>query len=435
MKILLVHPAPKENSLFSNLIKKFWPLHPMTLPQLAAVTPSNHNITCIDETFQQIDFSEDYDLVGITCNTPLAPRAYEIADGFRDNGSVVVLGGVHPSAMPHEAKEHADSVVIGEGEISWPKIVNDLERKGKIKPFYKSELIDGKMIPPPAWEKFGNFNLTARIQATRGCPYNCEFCSLHIVEGRKLRMKPVENVIKEIISCKKKWITFVDNSLTLNPSYTKEIFRKMKGLGKKFACFGNINVLAKDKELLKLAKEAGCVAWEIGFESVSQKSLNEAGKGMNKVERYKKAIETIKEYGMAVIGSFIFGFDSDTPDIFDVTLEAIYELELDSVTCNILTPYPGTKLFERLEKENRILTRDWSKYDLGHVVFKPKNMSEKELFYGTKKVIRSIYNPLNQLRMDIKSFKLGLSPFIATAVRNYCNIDFYRRSYFSRRSY
>lgn len=404
----------------------------MTLNQLVAITPKKYDITCIDESMNDINFNENYDIVGITSNTPQAPRAYEIADKFRDKGVKVVMGGVHPSALPDEAKKHADSIVLGEGEESWPKLLNDFENKGKIKPFYQSNLINPELIPSPDRTLLNHFNLTLRVQATRGCPNNCEFCSLHIIEGSKLRMRPIENVIDEIRSYKGKWVTFVDNSLTICPNYSKLLFKKMQSLDKKFACFGNINVLGKDEELLNLAQKAGCIAWEVGLESVSQKSLNKAGKKSNKVSEYKKAIRKIKEYNSAVVGSFVFGFDEDTLDIFDQTLETVYELELDSASFNILTPYPGTRLYYRLENEGRILTKDWSKYDLGHVVFKPNKMSAKELFEGTKKIVKSVYNPLNRLKLNIKSLKLGFSPYLGVSMRNFSNVDFYGKTYFKK---
>lgn len=419
MKILLIQPnLNQKNRYFNKIAKKILPLQSLTLAQLAALTPDKHELTCIDESNQKIDFNDRYDLVGISCNTPLASRAYYIAEKFKSIGAKVVLGGVHPTALPHEAKKHADSIIIGEGEMSYPALIKDIEKNGKIKPFYKSNFVASEKIPSPDHSYSKTFNIITKVQATRGCPYKCEFCSLHIIEGRKYRTRPIKQVIKELKGGSKN-IVFVDNSLTIDIAYTKELFKQMQNLGKKFACFGNINILGKDEKLLGLAEKAGCVLWQVGLESVSQESLKETGKNINKVNDYRNSIKLIKKYNMAVAATFIFGFDHDTPQIFDQTLEAIQNLELDTISCCILTPYPGTKLFKRLEKEKRILTKDWSKYDLGHLVFKPKKLSEEDLLEGARRIIKNLSSPMNLITRSLNSMKLGFYPFCGTVAKNF----------------
>ncbi len=210
--------------------------------------------------------------------------------------------------------------------------------------------------------------------------------------GCKFRKKPIERVIKEIESLKCKGFVFYDSSLTLDVNYTKELFRRLRALDKKFACFGNTNILAKDDELLKLAYEAGCVAWAVGFETISQNTIKDIGKKSNRVEEYARVIRKVNDYGMALIGSFVFGFDNDTKDVFDATLDMLYKWNIDSIGINILTPFPGTPLFNRLDKENRILTKDWSKYDLYHVVHKPKKLTHDEIYDGINKLIKNFFS-------------------------------------------
>jgi len=355
------------------------------LLQLAALTPKEHEVEIVFETHRKVDFSWDGDIVGITSLTPNALRAYEIADEFRKNGKKVVLGGWHPSALPNEAKQHADTVVIGEAERIWPQVLRDAE-KGKLKPFYKdSKPVDPKEIPAADRSKDYRTSFLAAVQATRGCPFGCEFCGIsNIPFGRIFRKREVKAVIQEIESIKQKYLWFYDASLTIDPSYTKELFKGMIGLGKKFVCFGNVNVLGRDEELLKLASEAGCLYWFVGFESFSQDAIDKIGKRTNKVENYAKTVQMLHDYGMGVVGSFIFGFDVDTPTVFATTVEKIHEIVIDIAEFTILTPYPGTPLFERLNREGRILTYNWSKYTEDEVVFQPKNMTPEELVEGTQ---------------------------------------------------
>jgi len=280
-------------------------------------------------------YLEDVDLVGITCYTMTAPRVYEIADEFRRRGKTVVLGGYHPTAMPEEAKQHADSVVMGMAEASWPRLLEDFE-KGKLKPFYEKDYnFDLSNAPPLRRDLINRNPLMGAVQWTRGCANRCEFCAISSFYEHGVLRRPIKAVVEEI---------------------------------------------------------KHCLEWFIGFESVSQKSLESVKKTHNKVENFRKLIQRLHKFGMAVQGGIIFGFDEDTPDIFDLTLEKMYEWELDVAEINILTPYPGTPLFDRLKREGRILTYDWSKYNQVEVVYKPKNMTEKELYEGARKVAKNFYS-------------------------------------------
>ncbi|MCD6481261.1 MAG: B12-binding domain-containing radical SAM protein [Thermoplasmata archaeon] len=386
MKILLVMPSIKERvTLYDRIFMKFTMWEPLTLRQIAACTPEKHDVTLINENHRHIRFSGDYDLVGISSMTATAPRAYKIADEFRARGVKVVLGGYHPTAMPEEAKQHADAVVIGEAEEVWPQVIKDVE-KGKLRDFYRGT---SKRIASPI---SNNGALFGYVEASRGCVNKCDFCAIASTPMGKYRKKSIDAVVQEIESMKNRGFVFYDSSLTIDIEYTKELFRRIKETGKRFACFGNANVLARDDELLSLAYDAGCVAWAVGFESVSQESMINVNKKSNRVEEYGKVIRKVNEHGMALIGSFVFGFDYDPPDIFDTTLKFFQEWNIDSVGVNILTPLPGTPLFDEMKRENRILTRDWSKYDFYHVVHKPRLLSPAELYEGVRKITREFFS-------------------------------------------
>ena len=409
MKILLLMPHPTgKRSFYARFT---YPS--LTLQQIAAITPREHDVEIVDERFEIVNLNKDYDLVGISCMTYNSIRGYEIADYFRKKGVKVVFGGYHASLLPKETKQHADSVVIGEAEETWPRLLKDLE-KNSLKAFYRAEkLVEPKEIPS-ARHDIGVYNpFTEAIQASRGCPTGCEFCAMQAVEGPRFRGRPVDNVINEMKTIIAKKIFFADASLTINPKYTKSLFTGMKEINAKFECFGNINVLTRDDELLKTASDAGVYKWYIGIESISQENINAAGKRTNKVEEYAKAMQKIKDHGMTVTGFFMFGFDNDTPDIFQRTLKAIYDWGLEEVSFSIVTPYPGTRLFKRLEEEGRITSYDWSQYTEGNVNFKPNKMTEQELLKGIRDIAADFFSIKNSFRRSFN--KDNLNPFRSMA--------------------
>lgn len=367
----------------------------ITLPHLAALTPAPHTVRIINENYEDLSFDEPADLVGITSYTMTAPHVYALADEFRRRGKRVVLGGYHPTAMPDEAKAHADSIVLGEAEATWPQVLADAA-VGRLQPFYgPNPEFDMDVIPPLRRDLIVHNPLIGAVQSTRGCPNKCEFCAIASFCKHGVKQRPVKNVVDEIKQMPNPIYVFHDPSLTVNPNYTRELMKELirQRVHKGWVGNGNANVLGKiDDEFLDLARKSGCVEWFVGFESVSQAALNGIKKVVNKVEDFKKTIQRIHQHGMTVQGGIIFGFDEDAPDIFDTTLEKMYEWELDAVEINILTPYPGTPLFDRLEKEGRILSRDWSRYNQVDVVFQPKQMSPEELLAGARRVAREYYS-------------------------------------------
>jgi len=272
---------------------------------------------------------------------------------------------------------------------------------------------------PPTKIKLPGFQMTGAIEATRGCPYQCTFCpETNTPNGNKYYSRPIKEVIDEIKKIPQKTIIFYDNSLTIKPDYIKQLFKEMKKLKKKFFCNGNVDNLADDIELVELSKQAGCIAWLIGFESISQETIKQTGKKTNKIEKYEKAVKNIHENKMAVIGDFMFGFDNDTKNVFDDTLKSLKKLKIDVADFSILTPFPGTTIYNNLKKNNRIIVDDWSKYNMYEVVFQLKNMNPEDLKNGIKKMYNIFYSNSNTIKRIIKSTRLGFYPFFLVLFRN-----------------
>jgi len=427
MRILIIYLGSNivlgfnnSNKLFNFLLSKkvISPL-PKVFRLLSALTPKEHSIEIIQTINpDEVNYDGDYDLIGISCLTCYVNIAYDISKEFRQRGKTVVLGGYHPTSMPDEAKSYSDSVVIGEVEEVWNLLLKDLENS-KLKPFYKSEKpVDLNKVPFK--ENIESMEKNFEIFATRGCPHGCKYCAItNSYLGNIFRKRPVDDVVEEIEMYSGDQFIFHDASLTIDLNYSKQLFSRLKELDKIFFASGNIDILGKDDEFLKLASEAGCFAWFIGFESINQKSLDSIKKSTNKVEEYNKSIKKIKDYGMAIYGSFMFGFDEDDKTIFNSTYEFIRKSDIDILYFHILTPFPGTPIYTKLESEGRILTKDWSKYDLEHVVFQPKNMTPRELLLGVEELHNTFYSAKNTFNRVIKGAKLGFSNFIKVGASNY----------------
>lgn len=435
MKILLVFPKIEHGaSTFKD--KDSWESilfgYPIiTLPHLAGITPKKHVVKIVNENYDTLNFDEDVDLVGITCYTMTAPRVYEIADEFRRRGKPVVLGGYHPTAMPDEASKHADSIVLGMAEASWPRLIEDVE-KGKLKSIYERDIdFDMADVPPIRRDLIKHNPLQGAVQTTRGCTNRCEFCAISSFFQHGIKQRPIKNVVEEIKQMSNRLYVIHDPHLTINRKYARELFKELirQKVRKSWVSNGTTNVLGKvDDEWLNLARKSGCVEWFVGFESISQAALDGIKKTHNIVEDFKKMIKRVHDFGMTIQGGIIFGFDEDTPDIFDTTLEKLYELEIDVLEVNILTPYPGTPLFEKMEREGRLITRDWSRYNQVDVVFKPKHMTEKELLEGAQMVAKEFYSWPNIIKRNVKIF--SITKKIGAMIPAGTNISF--RRYYKR---
>lgn len=412
MRIALIIPRWPKDSFWDVIAFKF-PLLSTSL--LAGLTPSRHQVSIIDESISDIDFDQEVDLVAITAITPLAPRCYDIADRFRQRGKKVVIGGVHASWLPEEAKAHADGVAIGEADATWPGILEDLE-KGELKPFYRQDArTDLSRLPiarrdllPRKGYLFHNL-----IQTTRGCPYDCEFCSVTAFHGRTYRMRPISQVEQEIQSLERSraYIFFVDDNIVGNLSYARELLTMLSHYRLRWVSQGPIHV-AENEEILSLMARAGCHGLFIGFESLREENLDLMGKNMNRVAMYERGIRRLHDAGIGVYGSFVFGYDYDDVSVFDEFLEFALRNRIDGAFLPLLTPFPGTRIYQRLKQEGRILTEDWSKYDMATVVFQPKRMSVEELQEGFWKVNRSFYSSASILKRIFHPFHLRRSLII-----------------------
>src|SRR3989337_3734740 len=406
MKLLLILPK-NERSYWGQVSKSgkagFVRLN---LPTLAALTPKDWEVEILDARVTPVDYNARVDLVGITGFTAEMPRAYEIADNFRKNGVKVVMGGVHVSAMSDEALQHADTVVIGEAELIWDNLLEDF-KKGKLKQRYKADnLCDMKNMVIPRRDllnrkMYSGFNT---LQATRGCPFNCDFCDVTGFFGHEFRVRPIDEVIAEIKGFDTKEFFFMDDNIVGRPKYAKELFQRLIPLKIIWGSQASIT-MAKDPELLRLYAESGGKYAFIGFESLSQKNLEKLRKGWNSAENYKEAIKKIHDAGINIIGSFVFGLDEDDKTVFKNTFEFIMDTNMDVAQFHILTPLPGTVTYSVLEKEGRIIDRDWAKYHTGEVVFQPKGMTINELQNGYYWIFRNTYTIKNILKRSLRSPK------------------------------
>jgi radical SAM superfamily enzyme YgiQ (UPF0313 family) len=398
-KVLLIFPREKGIKFSNDTLYPF-PILGLTL--LASLMPKTYEVKIVNEAIEEVDFNAEVDLVGITGLTCVIKRAYTIADRFRERGVKVILGGVHPSLLPEEAKEHADSVFIGEAEGMFDKLLKDFEA-GELKPFYKNrEWSDLKGIPLPRRDLLGKsyspfFKV---IETTRGCPNRCEFCSVPTINGKRYRIRPLEEVDQElssIIQKKGEYLFLADDNVTAREDYALGLFEIFKRYQVKWMGFTTIQI-AMHEELLKKAQESGCISLFIGFESLLQENLDGVSKRFVPTKELSNLIKVIQKQGIGIHGSFIFGFDGDDPAVFINTVGFVQKNNIELPTFSILTPFPGTPLRKRLEEEGRIFDHDWSHYDMSHVVFRPKKMTAQELQDGYLWAQKYICAPRSILR-------------------------------------
>ena len=381
MKLLII--SPSWLPLFWNGGKVLAP--PMCLPVLASLTPPDVDIHLVDENVEPVNLAEECDLVAISAMTAAAPRGYEIADHFRDRGIPVIMGGMHPSAMPEEAAQHADAVIIGEAENLWPKAFADFAA-GHLQSLYRTdERPNLANLPFPRRDllRQDRYLVPNLVQTARGCPHACVFCSVTPVFGRRYRFRPVDEVMEEIRSLRSRSVAFPDDNIVASPKRARELFEAMIPLKLRWVGQGDLS-MAKDEELLKLMKRAGCMAMFVGIESLSQDSLAAAHKRPNIGLDLESSIRTIHRHGIDLVGSFVFGLDTDGPNLFRETIAFAERVKLACAQFSVLTPFPGAPIYETLKQEGRITSYDWSQYTMGTVVYEPKNMSAAVLQAGSE---------------------------------------------------
>lgn len=409
LKVDLIHLAGFESR------HAVFRIPPQTFPVLAATTPPGIELTLVDESHQPIDFDRKVDLVGISVILPFAPKAYEVARRYRRRGVKVVLGGHHVTAMPEEAALHADAIVTGEGDRVWPRLLEDLRNRRLQKVYRGGYVEDLTSLPPPRTDLINprRYSIANSITATRGCPYACSYCCIRNTAPR-FRSRPIAHVVRDMENAignalQRKMFIFWDDNLAGDRAYAAELFRAITPLRRYWIAEATLHDFAGDEELVRLAAESGCRGIFCGIESFNQEALRGVKKTFNKVAQYRDYIQRLHDHGICVDAGMMIGFDEDDPSIFDRTLETAIQLDIDIMNLVIMTPYPSTKLFAQMEREGRLLHRDWSRYDGHHVVFRPKQMSPEELERGWHRVRREFYR-LGSIWKRVKSS--GAAPWI-----------------------
>lgn len=394
MKILLVHPQNLLQRHSTGIYGRSLRYAPLTMPTLKALVPEDlgAEVRIVDEMVEELDFNIPADLVAITAITGTALRAYEIADRFRAKGATVVLGGVHPTLLTEESLGHANAVVRGYAERSWPKLLRDFAAGSLQRIYEDSEPFDPKLIVSPDRSAIHRRDYVGwcTVEMSRGCSNKCEFCISHRFHPSYI-CRPVGDVIAEVKALQSKVVFFLDPNLIGNREHAKEFFTELAKLRKWWLGCASLDIV-DDPELLSLIAKSGCRGLLMGFESIRPEALVAAKKDKNIGKTYAQVVDILHDHGILVQACFVFGFDTDDASVFEEAADYITNARFDLPQISIYTPFPGTPVFENLEKEGRILTRNWSLYNGQNVVFRPHNMTAGELEAGTDLVRKRAYS-------------------------------------------
>jgi radical SAM superfamily enzyme YgiQ (UPF0313 family) len=397
---------------------------PITGIHLAAITPGNHQVRVIHQQVEPVPLDTDADLIALSFFSGFAPEAYRLAKAFRRRGKTVVAGGPHATFWPDEALRYCDAVVVGEAEGVWPALLEDAER-GALKPKYIGQPSPLAGLPTPRYELLSSrFVIRRVVQATRGCPYFCSFCTVPAINPG-FRTRPVEEVIRDIeyndfpYWWQRKVVWFWDDNLTVKRAYIKDLLRAMAPLKKWWLTQASIDIV-KDQELLELMQASGCIGIFLGIESFGSESLKEANKRQNKVDHYRQGIQTLHDHGIAVMAGFIAGFDHDTPEDIVAMARQLDDVGVDVPFLSILTPYKGTTLYNRLENEGRILAaRGWQFYNGYNTAFEPGQMGPAQLTEAHRALWRQAFRPsLVARRLARAPFRLRVGAALLSLAMN-----------------
>jgi radical SAM superfamily enzyme YgiQ (UPF0313 family) len=416
MKVILIFPAiietiadgslasVEKNNWFIDRLKKCFLgfgetgfIPPMALLSLAAVTPPEVEVTIVDERIQPIDYNAEADLIGISIITITACHSYDIAARFRRRGIPVVFGGIHATVLHEESLQHGDAVVIGEGERVWPRLLEDA-MEGKLKRTYQSQkMVHLETLPPPPFHilKYPERYIgTKVVRASRGCPYRCSFCTTGTSIGRAYRKRPVEDIIREIESRPGRYLCFLDDNLGVDRRWAKALFRALQPLKLKWYGAVSLNAL-EDEGFIREAARAGCIYLGIGFESINAQTLKAMNKRKtNNPDRYRTIIRNIHRHGISIVGYFLMGYDTETAQDYRRLGDFLLQTGIDIPSISALTPYPGSPICRRLEKEGRILHRQWNHYysRWWDLAFQPLQMTREAVYENYLELIERLFS-------------------------------------------
>ena len=413
MRILFVQPSVGRKP-DGTPYPAAWRMEPLGIARLSALTPPEIERKFFDDRMEAIDYDAPADLVAITVETFTARRAYQIAEKFRERGIPVVLGGFHPTLVPDEAGAYADAIVIGEAENVWQEVLADTAAK-KLKTRYQSAARPALENLAPDRAIFGkrNYGMVSLVETSRGCNFNCEFCSICRFFGNRSSDRPVEEVAREVASLRKP-VFFVDDNLGVDPARLKSLCEALLPLRRRW--IGQVSLhIARDAALLRLMRRSGCAGVLVGFESLEPETLAAMGKSVNLAARdYPRAIRAFRESGLSIYATFVFGYDHDTPETFQRVFDFAVAQKFFFTAFNQIVPFPGTPLYARLAAENRLLSPAWwldEKFRFGDVVFQPAKMSPRELAEQCENSRRKFYALPSVLRRSL-DFKANCnSPF------------------------
>lgn len=397
MYVKLIQPQMRKRPMDTDLKTRMSP--PLGLLTIVSLLRGAHRVVLENENIRPVEFFDGPDLVGISVTVDTLPRAMEIAAEFRKRGIPVVAGGIHITTAPDTIPPDAfDALCIGPAEGTWPRIMQDIEA-GALQPVYRCNgAFTGADIVSPAYDAIDkrDYLYCNIVHTSRGCPYRCDFC-YNSCGGHAYLKRPIDDVLRDIRTVGRRHIMFIDDNFAGDPAWTRRLLHAIMPLEIRWNAAVSLNA-ALDTELLDLMKRSGCEGLFIGFESVNAASLRAVHKGQNNLERYEQAVANIHDRGMMVNASFVFGLDGDTTDTFRHTLDWIIRNRIETVTSHIMTPYPGTVLYDRLKAEGRITTDDLSLYNTSNVVFEPRHMTAEQLRSGYLWMYRQIYSFRNMLR-------------------------------------
>jgi radical SAM superfamily enzyme YgiQ (UPF0313 family) len=366
---------------------------PLGLAGLAGYLDPDDEVELVDEHVQTLDWDDEPDLVAMTVYITSAKRAYRIADHYRARGVHVCLGGLHPTSLPDEAAAHADTVFIGPGEDAWPRFLADF-RRGKALPRYESATRSLSGLPALRRDLIDRprYLCPNSIVVSRGCPHHCDFCykDAFYAGGRSFYTQTADDALAEIARLPGRHLYFLDDHLFGNRRFATALFDGMQGMGRVFQGASTVNAIL-DTPLIEHAADAGMRSVFVGLETLNADNLRTHAKAQNLARDYDEAIRRCHAAGVMVNASFVFGLDHDTADVFDRTVDWAVERGIETATFHIMTPYPGTRLYERLHEAGRITCDDWNAYDTRHVVYRPERVSPTELEQGYWRAYRDFY--------------------------------------------